>query len=148
MEDTYKLKELKRKLIKELEGYSSKDLSSAPSSTLDILHRTSGTVKNLAKIIKMCEEAEEDEGGYSGRMSYGVDPMGRSVEPGRDMSYRGSYARGRRGAPRDSMGRYSGEMGYSRHGDVADQIRELMEQAPDEQTRRELERIAARMEQA
>lgn len=145
MEDTYKLKELKRKLMKELEGYSGKDLSSAPSSTLDILHRTSGTVKNLAKIIKMCEESEDDEGGYSGRMYYAADPMGRDVEPGRDSSYRGnSYARRRR----DSMGRYSGEMGYSRHGDPAEMIREAMEQAPDEQTRRELERIAARMERA
>ena len=141
MEDTYKLKELKRKLMKELEGYSSKDLSSAPASTLDILHRTSGTVKNLAKIIKMCEESEEDDGGYSGRMYYAADPMGRDVEPGRDSSYRG-----RRNAPRDSMGRYSGEMGYSRHGDPTDQLRELMEQAPDEQTRRDLERVLRRME--
>ena len=44
------------------------------------------------------------------------------------------------------MGRYSGEMGYSRHGDPADLLREAMEQAPDEQTRRELEWIAKRME--
>ena len=133
--------------MNELEGYSSKDLSSAPASTLDILHRTSGTVKNLAKIIKMCEESEEDEGGYSGRMYYAADPMGRDVDPGRDSSYRGnSYARGRRNAPRDSMGRYSGEMGYSRHGDPVDQLRELMEQAPDEQTRRDLERVLRRME--
>jgi hypothetical protein len=148
MEDTYKLKELKRKLMMELEAYSSKDLSSAPSSTLDILHKTSGTVKNLAKIIKMCEETEEAEGGYSGRMYYAAEPMERDVEPGRDSSYRGSYDRGRRNAPRDSMGRYSGEMGYSRHGDLSEMIREAMEQAPDEQTRRELERIAARMERA
>ena len=60
-------------------------------------------------------------------------------------SYRGSYARGRRGASRDSRGRYSGE-GYSRHGDPAEMLREVMEQAPDEQTRRELERIMQKME--
>lgn len=138
MEKLYRLKE---KLMKELENYSGRDLS---ASSLDIVQKLSGAVKNLAKVIKMCEE--EDEGGYSSRMYYALDPMGRDVEPGRDQSYRGSYARGRRGAPRDSMGRYSGEMGYSRHGDVADQIRELMEQAPDEQTRRELERIAQKME--
>jgi hypothetical protein len=139
MEDTYKLKELKRKLMKELENYSGKEMS---ASSLDIAKKLSSTVDHLCNIIKSCEE---EEGGYSTRMYYERDPMDRDVEPGRDQSYRGSYARGRRNAPRDSMGRYSGEMGYSRHGDMADQLRELMEQAPDEQTRRELERIVSRL---
>jgi hypothetical protein len=140
MEDTYKLKELKRKLMKELEAYSGKEMS---ASSLDIAKKLSSTVDHLCNIINSCEE---EEGGYSTRMYYERDTMGRDVEPGRDQSYRGSYARGRRNAPRDSMGRYSGEMGYSRHGDMADQLRELMEQAPDEQTRRELERIVSKME--
>jgi len=140
MEDTYKLKELKRKLMKELENYSGKEMS---ASSLDIAKKLSSTVDHLCNIINSCEE---EEGGYSTRMYYERDPMGRDVEPGRDQSYRGSYARGRRNAPRDSMGRYSGEMGYSRHGDMADQLRELMEQAPDEQPRRELERIVSKME--
>lgn len=133
-----KLYDLKEKLLKELEGYADKQLS---ASSLDIVKKMSSTVDHLCNIVKACEE---EEGGYSSR-SYAYR-MDSGVEPGRDMSYRGSYARGRRGAPRDSMGRYSGEMGYSRHGDVADQIRELMDQAPDEQTRRELERIASKME--
>lgn len=131
-----KLYNLKERLIKELEGYAGK--SAWNSSDLDIIKKTASAVDHLCNIIKACEE----EGGYSSRMSYGMDPMGRDVEPGRDMS----YARGRRNAPRDSMGRYSGEMGYSRHGDPADQLRELMEQAPDEQTRRDLERVLHRME--
>lgn len=132
-----KLYDLKDRLIKELEEYAEKPFT---ASSFDIVQKAASAAKNLGKVIKMCE----DEEGYSSR---GYDPMGRDVEPGRDMSYRGgSYARGRRGAPRDSMGRYSGEAGYSRHGDVADQLRELMEQAPDEQTKRELERIAKRIE--
>lgn len=136
-----KLYDLKDRLCKELESYAGKDLN---ASSLDIVMKLAGAVKNLGKIIRMCEE---DDGGYSGRgYAYGRDPMGGDMEPGRDYSYRGSYARGRRGAPRDSMGRYSGEMGYSRHGDVADQLRELMEHAPDEQTKRELERIAQKMD--
>jgi len=130
-----KLYNLKERLLKELEGYADKPVS---ASSLDITKKMASAVDHLCNIIKVCEE----EGGYSSRMYYAPDPMGRDVEPGRDMS----YARGRRNAPRDRMGRYSGEMGYSRHGDVADQIRELMEQAPDEQTRRELERIAQKME--
>ncbi len=137
-----KLYNLKERLIKELEGYTGK--TAWNSSDLDIIKKTSSAVDHLCNIIKACEE----ESGYSSRgYAYGRDPVDRDVEPGRDMSYRGnSYARGRRNAPRDSMGRYSGEMGYSRHGDPAEMLREAMEQAPDEQTRRELERIAKRME--
>lgn len=130
-----KLYDLKERLCKELEGYAGK--SAWNSSDLDIIKKTASAVDHICNVIKSCEE---DEGGYSGRgYAYGRDPMGRDVE-------RGSYARGRRGAPRDAMGRYSGEMGYSRHRDPARDLRELMEHAPDEQTRRELEEIARRME--
>lgn len=128
-----KLYNLKERLVKELEGYGSK--ANLNASDLDIAMKLSSAVKNLCKII----DGEENEGYSSRGYAYGMD---HSVEPGRDMS----YARGRRNAPRDSMGRYSGEMGYSRHGDPADQLRELMEQAPDEQTRRDLERVLRRME--
>lgn len=134
-----KLYNLKERLIKELEGYQGKNTWN--SSDLDILKKTASAVDHICNIIKACEE---DDGGYSSRgYAYRTDP---GVEPGRDMSYRGSYARGRRNAPRDSMGRYSGEMGYSRHGDPAEMLRDVMEQAPDEQTRRELERIIQKME--
>lgn len=130
-----KLYNLKERLIKELEGYAGKSAWNA--SDLDIIKKTASAVDHLCNIIKACEE---EESGYSSRgYAYGMD---HSVEPGRDMS----YARGRRNAPRDSMGRYSGEMGYSRHGDPTDQLRELMDQAPDEQTRRDLERVLRRME--
>lgn len=137
-----KLYSLKDKLTKELENYAGKDLN---SSSLDIVMKMASAVKNLSKVIRMCEEDEE---GYSNRGSYAyypADPLRYGVEPGRDQSYRGSYARGRRGAPRDSMGRYSGEMGYSRHGDVADKLRELIDHAPDEQTKHDLEEIVRRI---
>ena len=68
----------------------------------------------------------------------------------------GSYARGRgRYANRDSMGRYSSR-GYSRDGysrdggysgSMADELRELMEQAPDDQTRQEMQRLIQKLEQ-
>lgn len=56
---------------------------------------------------------------------------------------RDSYARGRgRSARRDSRGRYSSE--YSEG--MAEQLYELMEQAPDEKTRREFEKFIEKIE--
>ena len=117
------LYDLRDMLCKELEEYGKKgDLS---AGTLDIVDKLTHTIKNLDKIIEANEESE-----YS---NYG--------------SYRGSYARGRgRNAKRDSMGRYSSE-GYSRAGEMADRLRELVNEAPDDRTRQEIQRLADRMAQ-
>jgi hypothetical protein len=44
------------------------------------------------------------------------------------------------------MGRYSSD-GYSGHGDMVDQLREMMQDAPDERTRMELQKFVQKMEQ-
>ena len=129
MNELYELKEM---LMKELKEYGSKGELSA--GTLEIVDKLAHTVKNLCKIIEDLEEG----GDYSGDYPY----------PG---SYRGSYrdgmsgARGRMNARRDSMGRYSGERGYSRAG-LADELRGLMHDAPDERTRQEIQRLADKLE--
>lgn len=128
----HEIHELKEMLCEELEKYGAKgDLS---AGELEIVDKLAHTVKNLGKIIEMYDEEEE----YSGN-------MGMSYQRG---NRGGSYARGRgRNARRDSMGRYSSE-GYSRAAeDMKDQLRRLMEQAPNEMTRRELEKLVERMEQ-
>jgi len=53
---------------------------------------------------------------------------------------RGSYAR-----HRDSLGRYSGERGYSRNA-LADRMRELMHDAPDDRTRQEMQRMIDKLD--
>lgn len=104
--------------------------------------------KNLLKSEEMMEEFDE---GYSSEMR----PMDGSMRGG---SYRGgsyrydggmTYARGRGSrAKRDRMGRYSSERGYSRDGmEMADQLRNLMEDAPDESVRRDIERLLRKIEQ-
>lgn len=126
----HEIHELKEMLCEELEKYGAKgDLS---AGELEIVDKLAHTVKNLGKIIEMYDEEEE----YSGNMGYQRNNRG------------SSYARGRgRNARRDSMGRYSSE-GYSRAAeDMKDQLRRLMEQAPNEMTRRELEKLVERMEQ-
>lgn len=98
---------------------------------------------DIVKDIYCIEDMEEDEGS-----SYGYYPR----------SYNdGSYARGRRNARRDSMGRYSREgsyrddrmmRGYSRDGreEYIDTLRSMMEDAPDEQTRQSMKRMIDSMQ--
>lgn len=130
--------DLKEMLCKQLEDYGKKgELTAAVLERVDMLAHA---VKNLDRIIESMEESE-----YSERMdgrSYGDRSYrdGRSYDDGRSM------ARGRMNAPRDSRGRYSGDDGYSRHGDTMEQLRDMAETAPDERTRQEINRLVARLE--
>lgn len=146
----HELYELKDKLLHELEEYGTKELS---AGTLDVVDKLSHAVKNLCKIIEMKEEEEEYSGDMMGGTSYA---RGGNRGGSRGGSYRGSYegrggsyARGRgSNAKRDSMGRYSSERGYSRDGmEMADQLRDLMEDAPDEAIRKDIERLLRKVEQ-
>ena len=101
---------------------------------------------DIAKDVHCIWQYEDEES------DYGDDGM--SYERGR--RYDGmSYARGRRNARRDSMGRYSREYrdsyddgrsmrGYSRADskeDYKNQLRMMMEDAPDENTRQNIKRM-------
>lgn len=123
------LLELKEMLCDELKKYGEKDLT---TGSLDVVDKLAHAVKNLDKII------EEYDGEYSGRMMpryYYDDGMSYEADGrGSSRSYRGrSYAR------RDSMGR------YSRDG-MADKLRELMHDAPDERAKEEIRKLADKME--
>lgn len=108
-------------------GMSDGDLDTLEKLT----HTLASTKKSMAFI--------EDEDGYSGNY-----PMG---DGSYRNSYRGSYNHGGSYRRRDSMGRYSGERGYSRN-DLADKMRDLMMEAPDERTRQEMQRMAEKLENA
>ena len=85
-------------------------------------------------------------GGRSYRGSYD----GGSYDGSYDDGMGGSYARGRgRNARRDSMGRYSREGGYSRADgkqEYIEHMRDMMMDAPDEQTRQSIQRMISEME--
>ena len=118
------------------------------TSDLDYVDKLTHALKSIKTTVAMMESEEMDDGG-----SYGSYRM-RGYS--RDGSYRGSYddgsyARGRY-ANRDSMGRYSSRNGYSRdgysgHGDMVDELRDLMQQAPDDATRQEFQRMIQKLEQ-
>lgn len=141
MHDLYELKEM---MCKELEEYGKKgDLT---AGSLEVVDKLAHAIKNLDKIIESYEEEEYSNRGGS------YEDGGRGGNRG-GMSYRyddgRSYARGRgRNARRDSMGRYSRERGYSRAGEeMVMELRELMEDAPDDKTRQEFERFIRKIEQ-
>ena len=89
---------------------------------LDTMEKLTHTLASVRKIM-----AFMDDDGYSGY--YPMDGSYRTM-------YRGSYARGPR---RDSMGRYS-------RNDLADKMRELMHDAPDDRTRQEMQRMVEKLE--
>lgn len=130
----HKLIELKEMLCKELEEYGERD--NLDVGGLDVVDKLAHAIKNIDKII----EADEEYSGRSYRGSYGG---GRSYEGGRGYDGGRSYEGGRsmrgrgRNARRDSMGRYSS---------AADELQRLIDEAPDEQTRMELERMMQRFE--
>lgn len=132
MQELYELKEM---LIKELAEYGKKGDMSAGS--LEVVDKLAHAIKNICKII-------EDEEGYSGY--YGGESSRRSYRSSRRSYDDGSYARGRSYARRDSRGRYSGD-GYSMHGDMISELHDLMQDAPDERTRQELQKFIQKMEQ-
>lgn len=123
------LHELKEKLLKELEEYG----GNAKYSKEDV-----ETIKYMASAIDHICNISEDEEGYSNHYPY---YMGGSYDDGmnRNGSYRGRSYAGRRNARRDSMGR------YSREG-LADKMRDLMDEAPDERTRQEIQRMIEKFE--
>ena len=143
----------------ELEALEKKAAKGSMSAAeIEYADKLASLKKNLLKGDILYEEMESD-GEYSGNMggmSYPRGDRGGNRGGQGGTSNRGgtyvdgmSYARGRgRNARRDSMGRYSSERGYSRDPqDMADQLRDLMEDAPDEAVRKDIERLLRKVEQ-
>lgn len=128
----HKLYDLKDMLCEELEEYGDKE--SIDVGSLEIIDKLAHSLKNIEKIIMMHDEESE----YSERGSYA--PYNRDYRYDRERGI--SYARGReRNARRDSIGR------YSRHGsEMVDELRELMNDTPDEHTRQEIQQLIHKME--
>ena len=91
---------------------------------VDYVDKLTHALKSIKAVLSM-----EDDG-YSGR----------PYDDGRPWSY------GRR---RDSMGRYSSRYSrdkYSRGNGMVDELRELMQEAPDERTKNEFHRFISKIE--
>lgn len=128
MEKLYKLKEM---LCDELEEYANKGELSAGS--LDVIDKLSHALKSVTTIIAM----EDAEGDYSKDYSGGMNRMYPKY-------YRdSSYARGRR---RDSMGRYSRDDYSYAVDDMVNQLHEMVNEAPNEQTKQDILKLIKKFE--
>lgn len=134
----HKIYELKDKLCEELEEYGDKKLD---AGSLEVIDKLAHTVKNLDKIIEKYED-EDYSSAYDDGMTGGSYERGGNRYGSRYAMARGD-GRGRgRNAKRDSMGRYSSDNRM-----MVDELRELMNDAPDERTRMEFKRFIEKMDQ-
>lgn len=131
MDYTKDFENLCETLSEQLSDLTRKVKNGMSGGDLEMIDKLTHSLKSVKSIMAMMEDE-----GYSGRYPY----IGGSYRGGSYARVRGSNAR------RDSMGRYSGEYGYSR-SDLAEKMRELMDNAPDEKTRREIQRMVEKMEQ-
>lgn len=129
----HEIYELKERLCDELKEYGKKELT---SGSLDAIDKLSRVVKNLGKII---DKYEESEYSYENNMPY-TDGMSYARNGRRS----GRYSSARR---RDSMGRYSRRGGYSMDNkEMIEELRDLMNDAPDDRTRQEFQSFIDKME--
>lgn len=109
---------------------------------LEYVDKLTHAIKSVKTTIAMIE-AEDD--GYSGNYSERMYPMyGRSYADNDMRMNERSYA-GRRNAKRDSMGRYSSR-GYSSDDGMVSELRDLMQDAPNEQVRQNIQRLIEKIE--
>ena len=108
------------------------------SGDLEYLDRLTHAIKSVKTTIAMMEAEDDGESGYYMPM-YGRGYNGRSYgERGGD-----SYAR-----RRDNMGRYTSRRGGMSYDDgMVEELRDLMDRAPDEPTRREFHKLITKLEQ-
>lgn len=144
------LEEICERLSKELkkanEKLNGRELSGADAAYMDqLLH----SLKSVKTVMAMMDSESYDDGrSYDGRSYEGRSYEGRSGRSGRS-GRRSRDSRGRYSGDYSGMrysGEYSGRRGYSRDDEMISELRELMEDAPDEQTRNDLQRMISRME--
>lgn len=108
------------------------------SGDLEYLDRLTHAIKSVKTTIAMMEAEDDGESGYYMPMygrSYGDRSYG--------MRDGNSYAR-----RRDSMGRFTSRRGGMSYDDgMVEELRDLMDRAPDEATKREFRKLIDRLEQ-
>lgn len=137
-EDILEMANAELKAVAKNDKFKSSDEIKAVGSLVEM-------VKDIYKIEELCGEdyGEGDSSFRGGRGSYRGNSYGRYPDMGYGSYDDGtSYARGRRNARRDSMGRYSRADGKEEY---IENLRDMMNTAPDEKTRMSIQRMIDEM---
>lgn len=126
---------IKEMLCEELETIAKKGELTAGS--LDTVDKLTHAIKSLETIMAMNEYSED---GYSNRGSYDGNADGNSYA--RRYTRGGSYAR-YGNVKRDNMGRYSRD---EANEEIINRLHEVMNDAPNEQTKQEIRKLINKME--
>jgi len=155
-----KLYELKEKLMKELEEYSENGKYS--KEDVETIKYIASAIDHICNVVERAEDEEYSQRGYAydngnmgGNTGGGGSYRGGNYYRNGGGSYRGgqggysrnggSYARGRgQNAKRDSMGRYSSNADPQ---DLVMQIEDLMQDAPNEQIKQQMQNLVQQLEQ-
>lgn len=132
----HKLHELKEKLMRELEDYA--DNGKFSKDDVEAIKYTASAIDHICNILE-----DVDEYSNAGGMGMDRSYMG-------DMNYPRSHARGGRGrGGRTGANQYgSYNMGYSRASEnIANELREIMRDAPNDHIRQEINNLAQKVEQ-
>lgn len=112
---------------------------------LEYVDKLTHAIKSVKTTIAMIESEDEESGMY---MPYGRSYArgdgnrgSRNENMGRTYRDGSSYAR-----RRDSRGRYSSRRGSSYDNGMIEELRDLMEQAPDESTKKEFHKLITKLE--
>ena len=138
----HKLHELKNLLCKELEEYG--DKNKLDVGALEIVDKLAHAIKNIDRVIEYNYLNDDASYEYRGRDTYseGYGNMDDAIYAMNTNSYARGRGRGRgRNAKRDSMGRYS-----RAEDDVIEDLKEVLNNVRDGQTRKEIERIVDHLE--
>lgn len=101
---------------------------------ISYIDKLTHSIKSIKTTIAMMEAEDGESGRYMPHGMYGNN------------SYNGGYNGNSYRRGRDSMGRYTSRRGYSYDDGMIEELRSLMESAPDERTKSEFRQFIAKME--
>ena len=141
MKELYEAKETVGNEIGDLNKKIRSNGGKITGADVDMLDKLTHSMKSLATTCAMLEAEEEGYSGHYMPIPYGYSRNGNGYSRnGNDHSGNGGgYSRRYSRESRDGYG-------YSGKGDMTDQLRQMMDEAPDDMTRREIQKLMERME--
>ena len=141
MKELYEAKETVGNEIGDLNKKIRNNGGKITGADVDMLDKLTHSMKSLATTCAMLEAEEEGYSGHYMPMPYGYSRNGNGYSRNGN-GYSGNGGGYSRRYSRESRDGY----GYSGAGDMTERLRQMMDEAPDDLTRREIQKLMERME--